>query len=422
MQHFRCNAGLANVTQKSEDKANKDAALSNSALRIRRNVEAALAERVPAALTPAPRGERERVACGVEGVDAALEGGVPCGAITELVGPDGSGRTTVALAYVAAMTRAGQVCAWIDVADALDPESAAGSGVELERLLWVRCGERRDTGAGMREARGAIRESPESLTGARNTVGRGGSPHPRAEGRDLPQAIELLLHAHGGIVDHQRRKEKRRVGTPGVANRPLMGVPGEREEQVTADRQPARRGENLARAHRSPLVTAPRCAEPQPRRVSSPWSGERRLRPVVGERAHDRKPWGALDQALRAADLLLQNGGFSAIVLDMGSTAPELAWRVPMATWFRFRAACERGRVSLILLTQHPCARSSAELVVRMEVGSFVADGPVMAGVRFRAEVQRNRSQGPRVVEIRKPPRVSRPGEWESRAVWAQTG
>ena len=38
------------------------------------------------------------------------------------------------------MTQANKVCAWIDVSDGLDPESAAANGVELSRLLWVRCG------------------------------------------------------------------------------------------------------------------------------------------------------------------------------------------------------------------------------------------------------------------------------------------
>ena len=55
-----------------------------------------------------------------------------------------------------------------------------------------------------------------------------------------------------------------------------------------------------------------------------------------------RKPYSRLDQALRVADLLLQAGGFSAIVIDMGSVAPEFALRVPLATWFRHRAAAER--------------------------------------------------------------------------------
>ena len=90
---------------------------------------------------------------------------------------------------------------------------------------------------------------------------------------------------------------------------------------------------------------------------------------------------------------LLQGGGFGAIVLDLGSLPPEMAWRIPLATWFRFRAACERTRASLLLLTQHPCARSSAELVVRMEAGDMEAESRVMTGIRYRAVVERSRTQ-----------------------------
>ena len=33
----------------------------------------------------------------------------------------------------------GQVGAWVDASDAFDPESAAANGIDLSRLLWVRC-------------------------------------------------------------------------------------------------------------------------------------------------------------------------------------------------------------------------------------------------------------------------------------------
>lgn len=56
------------------------------------------------------------------------------------------------------------------------------------------------------------------------------------------------------------------------------------------------------------------------------------------------KSWSRLDQALRVTDLLLQGGGFSAIVLDMGNIAPEYASRVPLATWFRYQAVAEPQR------------------------------------------------------------------------------
>jgi len=248
----------------------------------------------------------------------------------------------------------------------------------------------------------------------------GGSPHPRSEGKDMPQAISALLQAHGGLYDKQVRREKKSIGTPGAPNRPLSYRSEDREEQVDSGRLPARRGEQVVASH-----LAPRCAEPQPRRVASlPQRGA--SLPGAAARAGASRtagnPWTALDQALRATDLLLQGGGFSAIVLDLGSTPAEFAWRIPLATWFRFRAACERTRVSLLLLTQHPCARSSAELVVRMEAGSIEAVGRVMTGVRYRAEVERQRFQQREVnvVPIRKPPQSERPGQWGGDAAWAR--
>jgi|SRR6187402_1416731 len=385
---------------------------------LRHQIEAALANRFPSALTPAARVAPVVIPTGIPAVDELLRGGFPCATITELVGTECSGRTTMALASMAAITRSGGVCAWIDVADSLDPLVVAANGVDLERLLWVRCGPEQATSQAkqnpvqVRESTVvASTESPSRHTG-------GGSPHPRSEGRDMPEAIGALLNAHGGLYDKQLRREKRSLGTPGAPNRLLTRSSEDREEQVNSDRLPPRRGENLS--------LAPRCAEPQPRRSAQLPSG-RRLPFEPSERlktgmSAPGRSLQALDQALRTTDLLLQGGGFSAIVLDLGSVAPDLAWRIPLATWFRFRTACERTRVSLLLLTQHPCARSSAELVVRMQTGSMEAQSKVMTGVAYHAAIERNRSQesGPRVVPIRKPPVSERPGQWKSEASWAQ--
>src|SRR5271168_1081844 len=107
---------------------------------LRAQIEASLAHRIPSALSPAPRITRPVAPTGIPSVDALLDGGLPLGAITEIVGPECSGRTSFALAFLASITQAGKVCAWVDVTDALDPESAAATGVDLSRLLWVRCG------------------------------------------------------------------------------------------------------------------------------------------------------------------------------------------------------------------------------------------------------------------------------------------
>jgi len=201
-----------------------------SAAALRIQIEHNLERRFPAALTPAPRTIRETAPTGISAADKMLEGGLPVGAISEVTGPVSSGRTSLALSFVAGRTREDCVCAWVDASDTLDAESAAACGVRLNHLLWVRC-------------------------------------------------------------------------------------------RATA---PARKLKNQSTA----------------------------------------KPWTQLDQAVRATDLLLQAGGFAAIVLDLGNTAHQDASRIPLASWFRFRQAADRTRCSLVVLAQQPLAQSSSAVVL----------------------------------------------------------
>ncbi len=98
----------------------------------------------PASVTPASQLEirpaPEMVSSGIPAIDS-LTGGLPRGCLTEICGPASSGRTTLLLAALAAATQRGEYCAVVDASDALDPDSAVAAGVELDRLLWVRCGE-----------------------------------------------------------------------------------------------------------------------------------------------------------------------------------------------------------------------------------------------------------------------------------------
>jgi energy-coupling factor transporter ATP-binding protein EcfA2 len=79
------------------------------------------------------------LASGIPDLDALI-GGFPRGSITEIVGPESSGRTTLANALLAAATARGEICCHIDTSDAFDPVSAAQAGTVLSHLLWVRCG------------------------------------------------------------------------------------------------------------------------------------------------------------------------------------------------------------------------------------------------------------------------------------------
>src|SRR5256885_2989284 len=81
---------------------------------------------------------------GVMELDAVLGGGFPRGSLVELCGSASSGRTGLAFSLLAEATERQQACAFVDVADSLDPLSLAAAGVELPRLLWIRCGETAD--------------------------------------------------------------------------------------------------------------------------------------------------------------------------------------------------------------------------------------------------------------------------------------
>jgi recombination protein RecA len=342
-----------------------------SAFALRAQIEATLANRIPSALTPVSRTIRPVATTGIMAIDELLDGGLPLGAITEVVGTECSGRTCFALSFVAGMTHAEKVCAWIDVSDSLDPESAAAAGVDLCRLLWVRCGVTSTSTA--RPSERKVFSIPEKYLipppAKKGLHGGGFGSHPRNEVKGLSDAVSSLL----------------------------------RLEAFT-----------------------PRCAEP--RHKDSPEKETLTRNSQQMEVKHSRrpvpanKPWAKIDQALRVTDLLLQGGGFSAIVLDMASIAPEYVSRVDLGTWFRYRAAAEKTQASILLLTQHPCTKSSAELLLRLQPGNVRGDeATVFTGIEHRIEVERQRFAQPpsNIVPLRKPPQRVITANWQSRTTWA---
>ncbi|MEM6795422.1 MAG: hypothetical protein AAF725_15700 [Acidobacteriota bacterium] len=78
-----------------------------------------------------------RFSSGAEAFDNLLGGGLERGAMHELSGR-GGGRFSLVLSTLAAVTAVGEAAALIDLGDALDPQAADQTGVDLERLLWVR--------------------------------------------------------------------------------------------------------------------------------------------------------------------------------------------------------------------------------------------------------------------------------------------
>jgi len=81
----------------------------------------------------------DRVAhTGLDRLDEQLNGGLPRGHLSEIIGPRSSGRASVLCALLAAATRRGEVVALIDTFDSFDPVSGEAAGVDLGRVLWIR--------------------------------------------------------------------------------------------------------------------------------------------------------------------------------------------------------------------------------------------------------------------------------------------
>jgi RecA/RadA recombinase len=68
---------------------------------IRLQVESALAQKIPSALTPQAKMVRPVIETGIQPLDDLLPGGLPVGAVSELTGPECSGRTSIALSFLA---------------------------------------------------------------------------------------------------------------------------------------------------------------------------------------------------------------------------------------------------------------------------------------------------------------------------------
>ena len=87
-------------------------------------------------LGDAPMSDVEVIPTGSISLDIALGiGGLPCGRIVEIYGPESSGKTTLTLEVISEAQKLGKTCAFIDAEHALDPSYAAKIGVQVEDLV-----------------------------------------------------------------------------------------------------------------------------------------------------------------------------------------------------------------------------------------------------------------------------------------------
>jgi recombination protein RecA len=144
----------------------------------------------------------EVIPTGSLALDRALGvGGVPRGRVTEIYGPDGAGKTTLAQHIVAEAQERGGVAAYIDMEHALDPTYAAKCGVDVNDLLISQP----DTGEQALEiAETLIRsgavdiivvDSVAALVPRAEIEGEMGDSHPGMQARLMSQALRKLSGA-----------------------------------------------------------------------------------------------------------------------------------------------------------------------------------------------------------------------------------
>jgi recombination protein RecA len=102
-----------------------------------------------------------------------------------------------------------------------------------------------------------------------------------------------------------------------------------------------------------------------------------------------------LEQAFKVTDMLLQNGGFGLIVVDLGSITERIVRNVPLSSWFRFSRVVEKQATALVFVEQQPHATSCAGLVLRMTTDPATFSGKLITKFNLKAEVMRTREKKP---------------------------
>lgn len=107
-------------------------------------IRAQVESRLPGALTVYERPSPEVFPTGIATLDEQVRG-IPQGALTQIHAPlnFSSGKTALLVSLMAQVTRREQFCALVDAGDCFDPQSAEAAGVNLARVLWVRCSAQR---------------------------------------------------------------------------------------------------------------------------------------------------------------------------------------------------------------------------------------------------------------------------------------
>ena len=105
------------------------------------------------------------------------------------------------------------------------------------------------------------------------------------------------------------------------------------------------------------------------------------------------------EHALKAADLLIQGGGFGLVAMDLGDTPPNAARRISLTSWFRLRRGVEHTPTVLVTVARQSNARTCASLVLecareRVAWSGTRGTSQLLRGMRVRGP-QRSKTCSP---------------------------
>jgi recombination protein RecA len=151
-------------------------------------------------------------------------GGVPRGRVTEIFGPDGAGKTTLALSVIAQAQQTGGTACFIDTEHALDLAWAATVGIDLERLVLCRPehGEQALQVADLLIGSGSLDvlvvDSIAALVPRVELEGQMGQRHAGVQANLLSQALRKLCGpiARANTAVLVTNQLRQRAGTPGT--------------------------------------------------------------------------------------------------------------------------------------------------------------------------------------------------------------
>ena len=276
--------------------------------------------------------ECQGIFTGIGALDHKI-GSIPTRALTQVCAPPkmSSGISAILFSLLTQATDKEEMCALIDAGDGFAPSLSAAADVDLSRLLWVRCGNKIKADLAEKPTNAATTVSRSTTASTTKTGLRSTNGSAETMGLSSPNcsAATTNLHSTNGSTA-------------------IAGL-------YTTSRQSMIDG-HAANGHCLIASSGETTGRQSITNSQKPIANARQMQP--------------LEQAFKAADILIQNGGFGLIAIDLSEIEERLVRKIPLTTWFRFARVIERQPTALVVFATYPAAQSCAALTLHIKGAS----------------------------------------------------